>query len=279
MNKINSTRKKAKIRIRDLLDEMQLPFDQHALYECGIRPVPLDVAKQYSNLLKTPLEGLFPQIKKLLKEADNNMQDLLMRGHLEREMRKKMFTAGLDLTGKKWWVNVKLPTGVRVFREVPSDQMDFLHGALDANQKYAVFDSIHSRIFLNLHNVTSIDVGWEPNAHGALFSDEELLDDFDPFSLELIAYLTNSKEPVSINLDETPGDGDDLSPIQGFFFSADLENDLSEDEHQSLYIEDGDGDLLWLNRKHLCLIEVPLVNVEPSVHRYWLDESEDEAKT
>ncbi len=277
MNKIGSVRKKAKISIRNLLKEMQIPFDQHALYECGIRPVPLHIAKQYCSLLKVPLDTLFPQIKKLLKETGNNLQDLLMRGHLERELRKKMFAVGLDLSGRKYWISAKLPTGVRIFREVPPDQMDYLHYALGANHRYAVFDSIHSRIFLNLHNVTSIDVGWEPQMHGALFSDEELLDDFDPFSLELIAYLANKRERVSISLDETPADGDDLNPIQGFFFSADLENDLPEDEHQSLYIEDGDGDLLWLNRKHLCLIEVPLVNVEPSVHRYWLKESADEA--
>lgn len=272
MNKIGYAREKAKISFQDFLGEIQISFEQHALYECGIRPVPIDIALRYCELFKSSLNALFPAVRKLFRTNGENISDLMKRAVFERNLRQDFFEAGLDLSGKNWWANIELPTGVYIFRAIPSDQIGFLDIALGGSQKHVVIDSSHSRIYLNLHNVVSINLGWEPKAHGPLFSDEELFDDFDPFSCELVAYSANKKEPISIGIEETPGNEDALNDVQEFFFSAELENEFPKDQHQSLYLQDNEGDMLWLNRAHLCLVEVPLVNVESSVHRFWLDE-------
>jgi transcriptional regulator with XRE-family HTH domain len=266
-NFIRQRRQAVGLTQRALADFVGTSQQQIQRVESGVQAARLDLAVAIAGALNAPLAEIFPELPQSQAEGRKS------RGGSKKTPKRAMgdfWDAGIDPDPRYWTIKVGLRGGETILYSVSSREKERVSRVVwGGDLGFVVFDSIDKRIAIRCEGIDFcqflFDVG--------LVEDNEPKENFSlkAFFLDGKA-ITFGVEPDIVKLED---DDDGLgAQLQNIFFSLDGD---SGDEGV-FWFDDEDAERVFIRKKHLLRLEVPLFCCEPALWKSSVENSEDKAE-
>lgn len=255
-NKVRQIRLCLSLTQRELAEKAGTSQQQIQRIESGKIATNLSLARSISTVLGKPLEVVFPEAAKALKQLHEEVEKTR---YLSDERLAAVEKAGIEADVKTWFLKVLLRGRDEpfIFNISPSEKRRLYvamqrEGDLTA---FVAFDTEKNCVALNLHEVTFHQFLFEGPMVEFVSSEEDGASNREDQDERVRLIFVDGREiELSVEQDE-PDDDDDVGQL-GHILSM-LEMGVPE-ENERYRITDVDGEDAFIRAGSLSLIQVPL---------------------
>ena len=276
-NRIKVLREQRKLSQKQLAELVETSQQQIQRIETGLQSVRFDLALHICEALETPLQTVFPETRKAVAMASKNGNSLNAMW-ADRNLRKEMETAGVDMDPHTWSFRYRLRGGAEGVFPVSGSESNQLWHALhrnDPDSYFVVFESEETQVVLNLNHLIYGHIVWEVPG---LVPNEEDNGGWDALGMgleddPLSVYLADSPKPFYFAVEpDGPLEGDPMEDEGQFRQLVRLaEAALPEETDEVISFGDDEGDTAFLRASDVAMIKIPLTVLYPDT---WEDEDE-----
>ena len=232
--------------------------------ESGVQAVRLEMAVAIAKALEVTLVEIFPK----LPRAEGRRRSKKPKEQ-PKWASKEFLEAGIDPDPRHWTLKLGLRNGEHFLYRVSSEEKERVAEIVwHRHFNFVVFDTKAKRIAIRHEEINFcqflFDIG------GVAEKDESE----DSFNLE-VHFI--SGEPITFGVEpdqveRSKDEGGRSAQLQNIFFE--LESDIGEDD--IIWFDDEDAERVYIRRKQLLRIELPLLCCEPALWGNSLENIEED---